>query len=443
MTETRIAKNPDLHFLKVTPSHNFEHPYILDQNGSFDWEANLYLVHFSGSNSVYGIKPVPSTVVAHARSISILLSYIEEQPSLSLFNFNDENFFGFVKYLQERRIDNGTVKTHCRKAIDYFLYLQKKDPNLRLITDKSSTKERFQIHVTKKYCNAGEKIKDYYDHKSFEGLVKITEEVDYIRDDEFIDWLDAINCTTEHPNPSQVIKKRWDVLSYLLDATGARISELADFTRSMFKEAYSPLKDANEEVEIGSIPVKKGKYKGSFRRVSISNGVLQLVVSYINLIETEWPEMGHDKLFVNSKNGRPLTGSYLKNYSLSVIKNSSYAKRLKHVNNHSFRHRFITLNVARSIQEHSSITPSTNMLPIAMKAVRKLTLHASDSTMSTYVHLAQDYNNKYRLKNEHAKISTLIKTELKKLKRIQKQFESGRISEKLALEEILKVIDTI
>ncbi len=443
MSAIRIAKTPDLHFLKVTPNHDFEYPYILDKNGNFDWEANLYILQYSGSNSVYGIKPVSSTVVAHARSISILLSYIENQPSLNLLNFNDEEFFRFVKHLNGRKVDSGTVKTHCRNAIEYFFYLQKKYPELTLITDKSINKVRYQINVSKHYFNAGGKLKDYYDHKSFEGLIKITEEVDYIRDDEFIDWLDAINCTKEHPNPSYIIKNRWEVLSYLLDATGARISELADFTRSMFKLAYSPLKDADEEVEIGSIPVKKGKYKGNFRKIPISNGVIQLVVSYINAIEAEWPDMDHDKLFVHAENGRPLTGGYLKNYTLSIIKQSDYAKRLRHVNNHSFRHRFITLNVARAIQEKSSNTSFTNILPLAMNAVRKLTLHASDSTMSTYVHLAQDYNNKYRLKNEHANISALIKTELKKLKRIQKQFESGIISKENALENILKVIDKI
>ena len=33
----------------------------------------------------------------------------------------------------------------------------------------------------------------------------------------------------------------------------------------------------------------------------------------------------------------------------------------------------------------------TNILSIAMKAVRKLTMHASDATLSEYVHLAMEY----------------------------------------------------
>tara|TARA_Y100000588_G_C14111112_1_gene863054 strand:+ start:46 stop:282 length:237 start_codon:yes stop_codon:yes gene_type:complete len=78
-----------------------------------------------------------------------------------------------------------------------------------------------------------------------------------------------------------------------------------------------------------------------------------------------------------------------------------------------------------------------------MHAVRKLTLHASASSMETYVHLAQEYNNKYRLKNEHAQVNSIVKTELKKLKRLQKQLESGQINESFALERMVSIIKEI
>lgn len=442
MTVTRIAKNPDLHFLQLVPNQEFDYPYILDNKGRFDWEANSYLIDYSGSNLTYGVRPQPSTIVAHSRSLSIFLSYIENVPSLTTLAFTDEDFYNFVEHLKERNIDNGTIKTHCRKAIDYLFYLQKKHTNVNLITDKTG-KNHYQVHVIKKSFNVGGQNKIFYDHKSFEGLVKISEEVDYIRDDEFIDWLDAINHTKEHPNPSDIIKLRWESLAYLLDASGARISELKDLTRSMFKSVYSPFTDADEEIDVGPFPVRKGKSKGKFRTIPISNGVIQLVISYINSIETEWPEMTHDKLFVNVDNGKPLTSEYLKNYTLSVIKNSKYADKLKHVNNHSFRHRFITLRIARKISEYAHNTSFTNLLPVAMAAVRKLTLHASPSTMSTYVHLAQEYNNRYKLRNEHAQINTLVKTEIKKLKLIKQQFESNQISEVMALKSMLEVIDSI
>jgi integrase len=443
MITTRIAKSPDIKFIKVIPTEPFDYPYIIDSNGVFDWEINSYLVNYSGGNLIYGIKPTPTTIVAHTRSLVILLNFIAEKTDISIYEFKDEHFFEYVKYLETRNIDNGTIKNHCRKAIEYFIYLQSNYPKLNLITNKVIKNEKYQIHILKKTYYAGGRIREYYDHKSFEGLVKITEEVDYIRDDEYIDWLDAINHTKEHPSPSKIIKLRWESISYLLDATGSRISELKDVTRSMVRTIYNPLADGNGETELSAIPVKKGKYKGKHRKIPISNGTIQLLISYIDEIESKWPDMDHDILFVNLKNGQPLTGSYLKNYTLSVIKGSKYGEKLRHVNNHSFRHRFITLNVAKKIKEHSSGKSISNVLPIAMNAVRKLTLHASNDTMSTYVHLAQDYNNKYRLTNEHAKINAVVKTELKKLKRLQQQFESKQITDEQFLKNVLEIIKTI
>lgn len=443
MTLTRIAKNPDLYFLKIIPNEPFEYPYILNSKGKFDWEANSYLVDYGGGNLSYGVKPTTSTIITHARSLSILLSFIEEKKDVNLLDFRDEHFFDYVKYLNTRNVDNSTIKVHCRKAIDYFIYLQTKNADISFITTTPSCGKHYQINVVKKFHNAGGRVKKYYDHKSFENLVTITEEVDYIRDDEFIDWLDAINKTKTHPDPSHIIKLRWQVIGYLLDATGSRISELKDISRSMIKSAYKPLADLDEQTEISFIPVKKGKYKGKFRTIPISNGTIQLVMSYINTIEDKWPNLHHDKLFINVENGHPITGNYLKNYTLSVLKNSIYAKKLRHVHNQSFRHRFITLNVAKNIYEHASGTPFSNLLPIAMNAVRKLTLHASNSTMSTYVHLATNYNNKYRLKNEHAQINALLKNEIKKLKRLQSQFESGQISEQYAFENMLEIVKNI
>ena len=128
---------------------------------------------------------------------------------------------------------------------------------------------------------------------------------------------------------------------------------------------------------------------------------------------------------------------------MSVIKKSKYEVRLRHVNNHSFRHRYITLNVAKKVKEHGSAGPITNVLPLALSAVRKLTLHASPETMNTYVHLAQDYNNRYRLKNEHAMLSSLLKIDLKKLKRIKKQYESGKVTEQIAFSNMLEIINNL
>jgi len=158
-------------------------------------------------------------------------------------------------------------------------------------------------------------------------------------------------------------------------------------------------------------------------------------------ITQQWPNMDHDELFINVTNGKPLKGSYLKNYTLNVIKNSRYAQKLAHLNNHSFRHRYITLNVAKTLRNYNSGAIFSNILRVAMSAVRKLTLHASNSTMEQYVHLAQLYNQKFTLGTE--KVSSLVRTEIAKLKRIVQRYESNKVSSEDALANLTKVINGI
>jgi site-specific recombinase XerD len=213
-----------------------------------------------------------------------------------------------------------------------------------------------------------------------------------LQDDEFLDWLDVIHHTIKHPKPDKLLILRWKSIAYLLDGTGSSISELSDITRSMVKDAYEPLLSTDEEVNLKSIPVYNGTFKGQQRCVPISNGILQLVMSYINLLEKMWPDIDHDKLFINVNNGEPIKKSYLQNYTLNVMKNSKYAQKIAHLNHHSFRLRFITKNVAKALNSYNRDAGFTNILKVAMSAVRKLKLHATNSTMEQYVHLALTYN---------------------------------------------------
>jgi len=441
MSKIFVAKSPGLDFLKLKPNDKFKYPFLLNGDNSFNWEANQYILKYGGGPLSYGVRPQPNTIVDQTSSLNILFNFIETLKNVSVYNFNDEYFYDYISHLKLRNIENDTIKGHARVAIDYFFYLQEKHSDLFLITHKTSNADKYFIHVTKESYNFGGKVNTYFDHQSFKGLVTIREEVEYIRDDEFIDWLDAIHHTTEHPIPYKLLVLRWESISYLLDATGSRISELSDITRSMIKKAYDPLASADEESKLNAIPIKKGKYKGEKRSVPVSNGTLQLVMSYINLIEAQWPDMKHDKLFVNVDNGKPLTKSYLKNYTLNVIKESKYADKLAHLNNHSFRHRFITLNVAKELRSYNSGAVFVNVLRVAMSAVRKLTLHASNSTMEQYVHLAQLYNQKFTLGTE--RVSSIVRTEITKLKRIVQKYENNKISNDEALASLSTIINGI
>lgn len=440
MSYVYIAKSPDLSFLRMSPNGNFKYPFILNSDKTFNWDANRYLMHFAGSAVNYGIKPQPDTVVDQAYSIGIFHEFLNNK-NTSIYSMNDEGLFDLVDYLKSRKIDNGTIKRHFRIAIAYLIHIQKINPELFLVTETEEDASKYSIHVVKEFMKKGNRTIHFFNHPSISSLTTIEVEVEYIRDDEFLDWLDAIHDTSIHPTPSEFIVSRWEVISYLLDGTGSRISEISKLTRSMIKNSYKPLVSADENVILYEVPINKGKYKGKTRNIPIPNGTLQLIMSHIEEIEEKWPELNHDYLFVNAETGQPLSGAYLKNYTLSVIKHSSFAQSLAHVNNHSFRHRFITLNIAKTLEKFNLGGTFSNILTVAATAVRKLTLHASNETLSRYVHLAQDYNRRKSIEETH--VSTPLKMKILELKRIMNSYQNNEFKPDETLNKIDQIINKL
>ncbi|MFC1626209.1 hypothetical protein ACFL19_00755 [Pseudomonadota bacterium] len=279
----------------------------------------------------------------------------------------------------------------------------------------------------------------YAKHRSFDGLIHISAEADFIRDHELIMWFDAINCTTYHPHVDDFLLSRWQALGTLLEISGSRITEAHQITRSMIKEAYKSMQDIGKSPIIRDIPILKGKYKGKTRQIVTTNEDIQVIIWHIKMVEQMFPSINHDAIFVNARSGSPLTASYLKNYARKVIGRSKYRRDLRHLNNHSFRHRFITLYIAKTIQKISASGSFVNILTVAANACRKITMHASNETLSRYIHLASEYN--HEMDTEVSQCSTQIRLLIKKMKSIAGSVHSKKISDKEALNSLLSTLD--
>ncbi|WP_166370286.1 site-specific integrase [Psychromonas sp. SA13A] len=443
MRKVHRAKKADLSLIEITcPIIDSEYPFITNKDGSFDWLANEFMMEYSGGVNIYGIKPVCSTIVAKSRSLTRFLNYIEskaETPIL-LTKIEDTTIFNYVKYLQKYYPnDEATIKKHVRSALQYLIFVQEKHKELFLITSEEKSDKKYQVHIKFVKYSTPTYINEYIEHDSIKYLGTYDADVEMVSDDQLFHWLDAIHCTKEHPNPSEGIILRWEAITYLLDATGSRINELYDISRESIKSIYSPLKDADEYTKLENIPILKGKYKGKCRAVEIPNATIQILMSYINFIEEEFPEMKHDKLFVNIKNGKPLKRNYLKNYTANVVNKSKYSVLLKNISNHSFRHRFITLNVAEKLVQIAKLGIMTNMLSVAMNATRKLTMHASNDTLSTYVQLATEYNSKkYSIP---LGINSPHRLVLTRVVNLVKSYQQGMIDSDLFAQDVSKIID--
>lgn len=446
MSSTIIAKNPDLTFLVTSRSsdrkNDSPYPIIFKKDGRFDWDANSFLTEYGGGSATYNIRPKASTVVKKAYSLNMFCSFLEEF-NINIKDINDSSLYLYIENIKEKNREDDTILNHGRTALEYIIHLNKLHPELKLSTSNIKDYKRdFKVHYeVKKYKN-GRIEKKYFDHGSFKGLVHISSEPEYIRDYELIMWIDAINCTEYHPKINEFLASRWEAFTTLLEITGSRISEVHEITRTMIKDASEFLLVSGKKPMIRNIPIKKGKYKGKTRTVPVTNEDIQIILIYIDLIEKMFPNMDHDAIFVDSRTGKQLQPSYLKNYAKKVINGSKYCDQLRHLSNHSFRHRFITLHVAKAIKKLSKSGSFSNILNVAANACRKITMHASNSTLSHYVHFASELNENIDNFNELLnEFSAQIRIRIKKMMFTAKLLHSNNINESEALESLLTTLN--
>ncbi len=444
MSTVVIADQPNLGSVltssRLAERSRCELPMIIAEGGMFDWNANAFLTHFGGGPSVYNIKPLAGTVVKKAYNLNLFCSFLENE-DINVYDVNDSTLYEYVDHLKDRGIFDETIIKHVRIALEYIVYLSKRQPKVMLAVSDEEDAGGYKVHYqNKKMAKGGIEI-PYLAHHCLEGLVHISTDVDFIRDYELEMWLDAINCTTYHPVVDDFLISRWLAFTTLLDITGSRITEAHQITRSMIKLAATSLLSSNKQPIIRNIPILKGKYKGKKREIKTTHEDIQVLLWHIEMVENMFPDIKHDAIFVDSRNGAALKATYLKNYAKKVINGSKYFRDLRHITNHSFRHRFITLNIAKSIKKLSKSGSFHNILTVAANACRKTTMHASNDTLSRYVHLANEVNESSsdRSVGENL-ISTQIRVRVKHMLKVADFLKSEEIGEKEALGSLLTTL---
>lgn len=435
-----ISKNPDLRFLlpvRGVMRRDVSLPVVIDPTGAFDWGANAYLTEYGGGPEQYGRRPLASSVTKLAYGLSLFCDFLFQE-GLSAYDVTDSTLFSFVENLKTRSIRDETIISHVRVALRYLLFLQRFNPDIQLIAEACEMRGLHQVHFLRRRFHKNGRYIESINHRCLDGLVVLSVEVEFIRDHELEWWFDAVHQSTYHPQPTDFLVNRWLALGTLLDLSGSRISEAQEITRTMIKSAYKPNADPDAKAVIREVPVLKGKYKGRTRNVEASQECLQIVYAHVIEIERRFPSTDHDAIFVNADTGAALSGAYLKNYARKVINGSIYKSKLAHVCNHSFRHRFITLAVARELRALSSEGSFSNILEVAVTAVRKLTLHASNATLATYVHFAIELNRSNDLLN----LPTPARLKIRSLKALAKSYrEQG--DESTFTAKALEVLDSL
>ncbi|WP_427030104.1 hypothetical protein [Halomonas sp. H2] len=447
MSKVIIAKEPNLSFLltsrKITDKTSCQVPLILKKNGQLDWDANAFITYIGGGAQVYNIKPFASTVIKKAYNLNIFCSFLEYE-NTSISEVNDSNLYEFVDYLKDRGVADSTIITHVRLVLKYIAFYSNQHPEAMLATYDKNEAADYKVHIGEKIFRKGYREIKYLTHHCVEGLIHIDAGIEYIRDHELEKWLDAINCTTFHPEIDDFLLSRWQALTTLLEITGSRITEVHRTKRSSVKAAAAHLLDFKKAPVIRNIPIVKGKYKGKTREVRVTHDDIQILLWHIDLMEQKFPSITHDSIFVDSRNGNALKPSYLKNYAKKIINESKYSRDLRHITNHSFRHRFITLTVAQELKRLGSTGSFQNILTVAATACRKITMHASNDTLSRYIHLASELIHLESIDTVREDgASTQIKVRIHQMLKIADYYNSNEISDKEALNSLLTTISEL
>lgn len=402
------AKAPNLDFLfnhgHTTPSAL---PLIFDSKGNFCWEINNYLTQYGGGSNSYGARPLPKTVFNRAETLNSFQVYLESN-KLTIFDVTDETLYDFVtKKRKDENSNSTTIKRIIRLILLLLEHTQQENKFSKLLTTDPSAHE-FQINATEDHYNFQRRKVRFLTHPCIENLKDTpTEPIVFIRNNQLTAWHDAIHDYTSN----QYIIDRWYALSTLLEFTGCRIEEAINIPASSIIHAFK-----NDDL-VRKIPVLKGKYKGSLRKVLIPRPELQELYKFISRTHSQYPHcLLHDRIFVSEDSGLPLSRKTFNSYYRLIANSSKHKDLLQGVSYHNFRHRYFTILVAKNISKLSKMS-KMNILDVAMAIVRKDSYHASRGTLSTYIHLTQDPEIQEILKAEPnasatlSQIESLLKTE--------------------------------
>lgn len=165
------------------------------------------------------------------------------------------------------------------------------------------------------------------------------------------------------------------------------------------KAIYEKSKINKDKTKVIWLAIKttKGAKKGKIRLVPITINTAELMVKFYDdyiLEEFDRADAGltqvnrkqYNKLFIHPSSHLPMTGRMVSSmfYDVFTRKYKSKHKRTPHL----FRHRFISILVAKEAKRFNQSSGNEHIAKLIMKKIQGLTGHASLDTMIHYVDLA-------------------------------------------------------
>ncbi|MFM2590981.1 hypothetical protein [Vibrio sp. TBV020] len=413
------------------------------RNGDINWFATDFLISKDVS---------PSSKSTVKGFIELFLEYLDEYEnwkgegiqgqSIPIGSVTDEHIYDYVKYLEEKfGLERNVIAARLKAALKFLKFIQdtyKLDYTLLAIADKSTNgldSEVKEGQVNAEWRN-NRYNKTYLHHnaiphtETYPSRYPITEAaIESLYDD--LDKLEESGDVYAFELLS--------VLLELLEATGARVSEIAtidthtiELLRTQTNAAIRGVKiDVEEIIRLNQLTLDrkslaaaeaiynkskiyqtqgeltwlnlrttKGGNKGKVRIVPIPFEVAQRVVKfYDEYIVTENDRLGKglppvnriefNKLFIQPNSHDPMTGEMISSYFYEIFTRKYKSQYKRHP--HLFRHRYITLLVYQELKSQKASKGSHELAKIILKRITLLTGHVSVGNMMHYVSIAIDW----------------------------------------------------
>ena len=362
-------------------------PVMFWPDGTVCWEANLFIL--DQYRKKRSRKNKGGSLLTNAKNISHLIRYCYEN-KVDLYNLTDNNFKMFVNRLKAEPLSRISVNkvreinhiaTIARYSLRFLANIDMRLPGQRLMDQVRG----YMKQMRRKNNRTGKEIMiSYWHHDSIpiDTLPRNRQPISY----EAIIKLHEANASIDC---SSFLYRRRYVLLTLLEVTGGRRYEVAHIK-------VEDILKAAKTGELSLITVKKSRSSVE-RYVPFSSVDAKVVQEYISFYRKPLIKRtlglvnDHGYLFVTEAKGTKLSVNTLGNEIWYIAKEAKIDN--EEINNHVFRHRYITRQFILLIQAHDL----KNLVDVKKLLLSSVDLkikvmqwsgHGSEEAVDRYIHLA-------------------------------------------------------
>jgi integrase len=371
-----------------------------------------YIAQISGNANYPFRKLTSSSARNYAYDLNVYFDFVErkiiqgEWKGDSLWSATDLTLESFCEHLETTPSRKGrprsanAIRKIIRRTIDFYIESKKYGLAPDNMCGNEDDGRPYQINYSVKeisYARSdGRRVTTTSITHYTEPKQESVNGCEPISDEEILLWNEAIYKSSNNP----FIQKRWEIIEILLEFTGGRPSEIESI------KASQVIKSGDNDQREVVITTTKGKNKRQKRTLNLPKREFEMIYLWAKhnrppLINKAMMNgnirQDHDHLLLLA-NGEHMTGRSITNHIGDILRKAG----IKRVSAKKFRHRFITLNLAHKISEHMAEHGyNDNTYSLAVSEIRKMTLHASKSSVEQYISLAYLYINKKSVKTTH------------------------------------------